>query len=453
MLHRFYFTLLFFFAFSNFGNCQHDHHQCASESPDDLWEREFQKLISEFKSNDGGNSNSVSYTIPVIFHIIHGGEPIGTFPNILSGQVDAQFRILNQDFNANAYNINNYPSNAFVNWATSQNIPAANLDQFGRIKIADFEIQFCPATVDPSGNVLPEPGIERIDFNSKGWPAPDLFPTQATMKNYLDSIVKPQSVWDVTKYLNVWITDKSNLLTYGGVSSVPPLSGLIGIPNTATDSTDGIWCYTKVIGAYSLFPSGSYISQYIDGRTMTHEVGHYLGLRHIWGDAACGNDFCADTPPAAAQNTGSPSYPDNPGSCSSPSNNPDGEMFMNFMDYSMGPSKFMFTTDQKTRAQTAMLNSPYRNRLGTHNLCSGMTGITTIENNFTPYVSPNPGSRFVRILPDNQNIISVKIYDLSGVLVQKVYSPEFSVEQLKQAVYIFIIQTEKGVFGTKFNKI
>ncbi|MFN8259327.1 MAG: M43 family zinc metalloprotease [Chitinophagales bacterium] len=155
-------------------------------------------------------------------------------------------------------------------------MPAANLDEFGRVKIANLNISFCLATTDEHGNTMAEPGIERINYLDKGWPAPTNYTTQATFKNYLDNILKPSSIWDVTKYMNIWITDKSPALTNGGVSSVPPLSGIADIPNSATDSTDGIWCYAKMTGSYPLFPSGTYLSSNIDGRTLTHEAGHYF---------------------------------------------------------------------------------------------------------------------------------------------------------------------------------
>jgi hypothetical protein len=362
---------------------------CATIFPGTEWENAFQQLITKFQELKSHSNSSASYSIPIVFHVIHGGEAIGNFPNIHQDQIYSQISILNQDLSGNSYNAANYPANAFVNWAISQNINALNLDSLGRIKIADFQIELCPATIDENGNLLSEAGINRINYQSKGWTNPNQFGTQATMKSYLDNIVKPQSIWDPRKYLNVWISDKSSALNSAGVSSVPPLSGLSDIPNSSSDSTDGIWCYSKAIGSYQIYPSGFYISPNIDGRTMTHEIGHYLGLRHIWGDAACGNDFCNDTPPASAQNTGAPTYPWRVGSCNAPSNSPDGEMFMNFMDYTMGPSKYMFSPDQKVRAQTAMLNSPLRNQLGTHGLCS-TTSINQLETEQRIKLFPNP---------------------------------------------------------------
>lgn len=446
-----YFGLFIFACSSGFG--QHNSHSCGADIPSQQWEDRLQELITEHIANTSNTKRRTgSYVIPVVFHIIHNGEAIGTFPNLPQGQINSQMTVLNQDFSGNAYNAANYPANAFINWASNQALPLVNLDANGRVKIANFDIQFCLATKDTSGNILTEPGIDRIDRNSKGWPNPTTYSTQTTFKNYLDGVLKPQSIWDVTKYLNVWITDKSNALTYGGVSSIPPFSGLPDLPNNATDSTDGIWCFAKATGSYQLFTTGHYVSNNVDGRTLTHEAGHYVGLRHIWGDATCGNDFCNDTPPAADQNAGSPTYPFNVGSCAIPSNNPDGEMFMNFMDYTMGPSKYMFTTDQRTRAQTAMLNSPFRNQLGTHGLCATSVGLTENKNRESVMIFPNPSSEKLSIIIEDQYLISVKIHNVSGELVQEHFENEFSVSNLANGIYFVRVQTNRSVFVQKFIK-
>lgn len=427
---------------------------CGTLAPPEAWEHELQRLILQAETDQKGKKQfSDAYIIPVVFHIVHGGEPVGTYPNILQGQILAQMTILNQDFSGNAYNASNYPQNAFVNWAKNQNIPIAHLDENGRIKIADFNIQFCLASKDPSGNVLPEPGINRVNYLSMGLPNPSAYSTQSTMKSYLDNVLKPQTIWDVTKYLNVWITDKSNALTYGGVSSGPPLSGLMDLPNNSTDSTDGIWCYTKIIGSNTLFPGGSYVSPFIDGRTLTHEVGHYVGLRHIFGNTACANDFCNDTPPAAAQNTGTPAYPHNVGTCTAPSNNPDGEMFMNFMDYTRGPSVYMFTTDQRTRAHTAMQNSPFRNQLGTHGLCSAATGIhhETYKNNISIY--PNPAKTQLILNISQNDIDEVAIINLLGQVVINIKNNNtIDISGLTNGIYIVLVTQGQDKYTQKFIK-
>ena len=438
-------------AFS--ASAQVEGFECGSETPTYTWEQHLQRLISSASGNDAKSSSSGNnYVIPIIFHVIHGGEPVGTYPNILQDQIVSQVTILNQDYSGNSYNSSNYPINAFSSWAANQNIPFSNLDQNGRIKIADFNIQFCLASHDTNGAILNEPGIDRINYLSLGLSSPSLFASQEAMKTYLDQDLKPKTIWNVTQYLNVWVTDKNNALTYAGVSSVPPLSGLMDLPNNSTDTTDGVWCYTKATGSYSIFPSGNYISEFIDGRTLTHEVGHYLGLRHIWGDSACGTDFCEDTPSAAGQNTGTPTYPHNSGSCASPSNNPDGEMFMNFMDYTRGPSKYMFTTDQRARAHAVMQNSPFRNQLGSHNLCSAASAGYINPKLDEVTLFPNPASDLVHLRLGNEKIIRIKIYNTLGLLIGETGNNEIILSNFPNGIYFFQIETDKKTHSVRLSK-
>ena len=419
-----YFYLFFCAFFISLGTfAQQDNRICGTEFPPQQWEIEFQRLITEFISEHGNNSTQfTSYTIPVIFHIIHGGQGVGTFPNIPQGQINSQVTVLNQDFPGNGFNSGTYPANAFIHWVVNQNLPQANRDSLGRVKIADINIMFCLAEKDTNGNTLPEPGIERINYVTRGWQNPNTFTTPAALRTYFDGTIKPQSIWNVRKYLNIWVSDKNSAVPYTGFSTYPPLSGLPGIPGGGTESTDGIWCYSSALGSSTIFPGGIYASPNVKGRTITHEAGHYLGLIHIWGDGNCLTDYCNDTPPAFTSNTGLPAYPLNPGSCNSPSNSPDGEMFMNFMDYTADPGKYMFTVDQAVRTQTAMVNSPFRNQLGTHGLCTAPIGIneggiSELPEEFVLFQNyPNPFNPVTSIkfnIPKS-SIVKLIVYDALG---------------------------------------
>ena len=447
-------TTILLLLFSLTIYAQQEKQFCGTRVPNHAWEKKFQKLISDSKTNQRSeNQSSTVYTIPIIFHVIHSGQPIGTFPNISQGQINSQISVLNQDFSGNGFNSYNYPSNAFINWVINQSLPSSSIDSNGRVKIADAGIQFCLATKDTLGNILPEPGIDRIDYNSKGWTNPNTFATQTTLANYLNGTIKPQSIWNVTKYLNVWVSDKNSALSYLGVATYPPLSGLTGLEGAGTDLTDGIWCYTKAIGSNNLYPSGIYGSPMVEGRTLTHEVGHYLGLRHIWGDGACVTDYCDDTPPAAAQNVGAPSYPLNVGSCSSPINAPEGEMFMNFMDYPWDPYKYMFTTDQATRMQTAMLNSPYRNQLGTHGLCSAPLAINNFNLNDNISIYPNPAKTELNLNVSQNDINELSISNLLGqVLIKLQNQNRIDISNLTNGIYILEITQGQNKYTKKFIK-
>ncbi|MCX8143036.1 MAG: M43 family zinc metalloprotease [Bacteroidia bacterium] len=335
---------------------------CGTVAPPVEWEEQFQKLIEQYVKDHPEIMNGrvyTNYTIPIVFHVVHGGQAIGTYPNLAQGQINSQVQVLNADYSGTGLNVGNYPSNAFVNYAAS--LPAANKDANGRVKIANTGIQFCLATKDPNGNTLAEPGIDRINYVSKGWSNPASFTSVSAFQSFIDGTVKPNTIWDPTRYFNVWVTDVSTSVGLLGYATFPAGTGLTGLSGFGTATTDGVWIWAKACGSKNIYPSGTYAAPYDKGRTLTHEAGHWLGLRHIWGDGTCATDYCADTPPAQTSNNGCPTYPYHVGTCSG--NSPDGEMFMNFMDYTDDACMYMFTVDQTTRMQTAMANGTYRSQL------------------------------------------------------------------------------------------
>ena len=447
------------------GNTRTQDHNdlCGTYVPSQQWEDIFSVYVQQFRNNMGLRTNDqfVEYTIPVIFHVIHSGQTVGTFPNIVQDQINSQITVLNQDYAGTGFNYNTYPANAFVQWAINQNLPQSNIDSLGRVKIANINIKFCLAEKDTLGNTLPEPGIERIDLNSRGWLNPNTFTTPQTLRAYFDGTIKPGSIWNVRKYLNIWISDKNAAVPFTGFATLPPLSTLPGITGggEGTETTDGIWSYTSAVGSKLLFPGGIYASPNVRGRTITHEAGHYLGLRHIWGDGNCLTDYCTDTPPAFTSNTGFPVYPLNPGSCGSPSNSPNGEMYMNYMDYSADPAKYMFTYDQAVRMQTAMLNSPFRNQLGTHGLCVAVLGFNNEGGNtplgyelFQNYPNPfNPATEISFRIPE-QTSVSLNIYNSIGeqisVLLDEIkragyHTIKWDATEYPSGIYYYNLTSEK----------
>ncbi|MEO5892095.1 MAG: M43 family zinc metalloprotease [Ferruginibacter sp.] len=274
-----------------------------------------------------------NYTIPIVFHVIHNGEAPGTSPNLDAGYIQEQLIQLNKDF-ANASN-----SRYQVAAATG--------------------IQFVLAQNDPTANPLAEPGIDRINRTTKGWN--DY--TNGWDISYIDGTVKPGSVWDANRYFNVWIIPALNgigTLDILGYATLPATSGLQGLNNNETANTAGVVVLTPTIGS-AFFPSNCGIG-YGLGKTLTHETGHFFGLRHIWGDANCGTDYCDDTPIHFTSNSGVPTHPKS-NSCGTGD-----EMFENYMDYSDDIVLNTFTAGQVDRMQTVMLNSPRRLSLSTSNV-------------------------------------------------------------------------------------
>jgi hypothetical protein len=296
------------------------------------------------KTIGGGQTMSV-FNIPVIVHVIHNNESVNNSTttsgnNLNAAQIIDQINILNKDFNG-------------LNSDTSL-IPAVFKPAQGK-----FQFNFCLAVVNPTGGVLAEPGINRIDRNAMGWNAPPYG------QSYITSTIKPASIWDPSRYFNMWVMPLGSGLLGFATFPNPGSSGLSGLSAPyGTTSTDGVVMRGNAFGSV-----GTAVTQapYHKGRTTTHEVGHWLGLRHIWGDNTCGNDFCNDTPPAQTSNFGCPTHPYKLGTCSG---NTTGEMFMNFMDYTDDACMYMFTNDQKYRAQLIMMFSSLRLGILTSTVCN-----------------------------------------------------------------------------------
>ncbi len=136
------------------------------------------------------------------------------------------------------------------------------------------------------------------------------------------------------KYLNIWVC------ALGG-----GLLGYAQFPGGPT-STDGVVINYRALGSV-----GTAEAPFNKGRTATHEVGHYFNLRHIWGDTedCSGSDFVADTPNSAGPNYGTPAFP-----VITCNNGPNGDMFMNYMDYVDDKAMFLFTTQQVVRMRAAL---------------------------------------------------------------------------------------------------
>jgi len=172
-------------------------------------------------------------TITVIFHVIHGGQPVGTYPNLTQAQINSQIPVLNDDYAGIGFNSGTYPSTAFTSWATNTFIASSSLDGFGRIAIANTGITFKLATTDSVGNILAEPGIERISYVAKGWTNPASFTSLSTFQSYIDGTIKPATTWNCSNYLNIWISDVNSSVGLTGYTPFPPGTTLPGITVTS----------------------------------------------------------------------------------------------------------------------------------------------------------------------------------------------------------------------------
>lgn len=241
-------------------------------------------------------------TIPVVVHVLYNSAE----DNITDEQIASQIDVLNEDYSG-------------LN-ADLEKVPEPFRDVVGNPGLT-----FVLADEDPSGS--PSTGITRRHTDVVEYAIDD------SMKNDATGGTSP---WDTTRYLNIWVCQLG-----GGVLGYAQFPG--GPPDT-----DGAVILTSAFGR-----GGSAVAPFNLGRTATHEVGHYLNLSHIWGEArvpTCeDSDFVDDTPNQWGPNFNKPDFP-------SPScgNTPHGDMFMNYMDYVDDEAMFMFTAGQVIRMQTTL---------------------------------------------------------------------------------------------------
>jgi len=239
-------------------------------------------------------------TLPVVVHVVYKAKE----ENVSDAQVKSQIDVLNKDFRGTNSDRSKVPD------------PWQSL-------AADPNIQFKLATKDPKGKATS--GITRTKTTR------DSFGTGDSVKRDSEGGVSP---WPTDRYLNFWICNLGDgLLGYAQFPGGPA-------------ATDG------VVILYSAFGTkGAAAAPFNLGRTATHEVGHWLNLRHIWGDTTdcSGSDQVSDTPKAQMPNYGSPTWPHI--SCN---NGPNGDMFMNYMDYVDDVAMFMFTQGQAARSNATL---------------------------------------------------------------------------------------------------
>jgi hypothetical protein len=269
-----------------------------------------------------GKKSRVVVTIPVVVHVLYNTAT----QNISDAQIQSQLTVLNADFRK-------LNSDASL-------VPAA----FSSLA-ADAEVNFCMAQQTPTGAATT--GIVRKSTTKTSFSADTDDAKFAT---------NGSAAWDATKYLNIWVVPA---ITSGGQSGI---LGYAQFPGGAA-STDGVVIAHQYFGT-----TGTAVAPFNKGRTGTHEVGHWLNLYHIWGDdgSACtGSDQVGDTPNQGDENYGCPTFP-----TSSCSNGTNGDMFMNYMDYTDDACMYMFTAGQKARMQALFASGGFRVGLLTSNGCS-----------------------------------------------------------------------------------
>lgn len=344
-----------------------------------------------------GEKTAAVITIPVVVHVVYNTSS----QNISDEQVRSQIEVLNEDYR-------------------KLNVDASNTPTEFQSKAADVEIEFCLASRDPNGNWTT--GITRTQTDVANWNGSDL--VKSTSDGGIDG-------WNPNKYLNIWVCNiGSGLLGY----AYPP-----GVPNYL----DGV-----VIGYRYFGKTGSLHPSYNKGRTTTHEIGHWLGLSHLWGNGQSNtncnaSDNINDTPVQGDANYGCPSFPHE--SCS---NGPNGDMFMNFLDYVNDACMNMFTNGQKQKMQ-AILNGA-RSSIKNSNASCTAVGVNEIEISSTFEIYPNPANRqFTIELNDypQEPIAYTLVNGIGAVVMSGVITgrkTQLDVSSNHAGIYFLSLETEQG---------
>ncbi|UOQ65916.1 M43 family zinc metalloprotease [Hymenobacter volaticus] len=339
-------------------------------------------------------------TIPVVVHVLYNVEA----QNVSDAQVAAQITVLNKDF-------------AKAN-ADARLIPAA----FAPLAV-NTNIQFVLAKQDPTGAQTTGIIHKQTKITS--------FTTNDVVKF---SKRGGDDAWPASNYLNLWVCNLG-----GGLLGYAQFPG-------GKANTDG------VVVLYSSLPGGSSVS-YNKGRTATHEVGHWLNLRHIWGDTNCGNDLVADTPTQQTSNYGCPDYPHI--TC-----NNKGDMSMNYMDYTDDACMYMFSAGQAARmnalfdtggSRASLLNSPAARAASQLAISSELASKAVI------HLYPNPASQTLNVsVPEKQATTwSVKVYDLSGYEMKQAHydgQGRVGVANLPQGLYQVVMSDGAQTIRQRFQK-
>ena len=379
------------------------------------------------------HSKKITINIPVVIHIIHKNthSNIGVGTNISNAQIEDALKILNEDYSKTNPEYPNPPRNTFLNYWGNPNM------------------NFCLASTDPSGN--PTNGITRTSTTVGSWDADDNFESNAMKK----TVNGGMNGWDPANYLNIWVCNLSNSNGGGMTLGYAYLPGL----QSWNAWKDGLVIDFQYFGTIDGASTSS------DGRTATHEIGHYLGLMHTFCEDTDnqGNPICCDND----NNNWGGNVDDTPatkdiyfGSVTSSTNNNTcndlsysnlfttnvKDMDENYMSYAS--NSWMFSIDQ-VNVMNATLNG-YRSSLKNTDVsmnCNGSVG--TGLNNYqleNLNIYPNPTIGKLNIISANKiNTLSITNIIGKEILFYKDFSANIiDLSSHENGVYFINIRTDKG---------
>ena len=427
-------SLSLFIAFSTTFYGQENHKKCNTtllvnqelrDNPDYATARK--NLMAENSIWMASNhTEKFTINIPVVIHVVHrvSHSNLGTGTNISDVQIEDALRILNEDYSKTNPEFPNPPRTTFL-------ANAGNPD-----------LKFCLATTDPDGN--PTTGITRTSSTKNSFDADN---ESNDMKK---DNTHGKDGWDPSRYLNIWVCNLSNV---GGGQTL----GYAYLP--------GLWANQQwkdgLVVDYQYFGTIGAAAASGDGRTPTHEIGHYLGLEHTFCESqsggCCDNDGVNvnDTPASKDIYWGAVTSTTNNNTCNDLSYSNIFttnvlDMDENFMSYAS--TTWMFSNDQ-VNVMNATLNG-YRSSLKNSTVsmnCNGIISLALNELNEKIRIYPNPSNGKLYISA-SELIKSIKVTNIIG---KEIYSNNnfnnnsIDLINFNNGVYFINLSTEKGTITKK----
>jgi hypothetical protein len=355
-----------------------------------------QSRIAVMNKTDGQTASIIH--IPVVVHVLYKSSN----QNISDQQIKSQIDALNRDFR-------------------HQNADTVNTPVRFKPLAADVQVEFALATADPQGRATA--GIIRKQVNVSNWDMDDKIKFSSS---------NGDDAWDSRYYLNIWVGNLFGLLGYSSLPGGPA-------------EKDGVVINVSAFGTINT------AAPYHLGRTAVHEIGHWLGLRHIWGDTYCGDDLVDDTPKQGNFTPGCPN-----GFRTSCDNGTSGDMYMNYMDFTDDACLNMFTQGQKARMlslfnpggpRNTLLSSKGLSQPWNHEAPPPVVVDTPVTTQFKMY--PNPVSSEVMVdFNNDQNWIGkpISIVNMNGTVIFSTMVSsklqKLNISQLRPGIYF--IQGDNG---------
>jgi hypothetical protein len=364
------------------------------------------------------------YTVPVVVHIVHNTAD----QNLADSVIYLQIQTLNEDYQR-------------------LNPDTVNMRSDFDIVKGNPRIEFRLATIDPAGN--PTTGITRTQTSTASFGSFNfILGDFSDLEKVKQTAQGGHDPWDQSRYLNIWVC---NMELFGFPVILGYATPPSGLPNWPPGSnlglSDGVVIQYQAFGSNNPNPIDLGEGPLdIQGRTLTHEVGHYLGLRHIWGDGNCTQeDGIDDTPNADAQsdfdcNPTKNTCVDNIYGVDLP------DMIENYMDYSAETCQNSFTQGQVDLMRGVLENQRI-------DLIQNNPAFLPDFNQISFALFPNPTNSDITVRIDSGIANRLVLFDLKGTILleQEITESQIKLytEQLDSGVYTLVLYTNNGMTSTK----